>query len=94
MPVNVVCPILGTPVKSDIWCKMTYSVWAHVCIKQDGLSKVLDDLLESKGGAIKWEVKSVVATVRQFYPHALHDPRLEELVERHFLEDWVYKGGA
>ena len=92
MPVNVVCPILGTPVNSYIWCKMTYSTWAHVCIKQDGLSKVLDNLLESKSS--KWEVKSVVATVRQVYPHARHDPRLRELVERHFLEDWVYKGGA
>ena len=93
MPVNVVCPILGTPINSSIFTFKTYSMWAHTVIKRDGVGKVLDDLLESKKDVV-WEVRCIIPTIRQLYPHALHDPRLRELVKRHVLKEWTYKGGA
>tara|TARA_R100000951_G_scaffold110139_1_gene107905 strand:+ start:266 stop:550 length:285 start_codon:yes stop_codon:yes gene_type:complete len=94
MPVNVICPILGTPVDSHLWCFKRYSFWAHTVIRQSSVSAVLDTLLKSKNEGIKWEVRSVVATIQQIYPHAFHDPRLRELVERHDLEEYTYKGGV
>ena len=88
MPANVVCRWTKEPVNSHIWCWMQYSHACHYYLKRDGVSKTLDWLLIDSN-VLKWQPKGTIAVIRQFYPHAMHDPRLKEIAKRHNLEELV-----
>jgi hypothetical protein len=81
MPVNVICRFIHEPVNTHIWCRMQYSHSCHHRLKRDGVSKTLDWLLNDKK-AHRWQIKGTVATIWQFYPYAMNDPRIQELAKR------------
>jgi len=91
MPVNVICQYTDQPANTHIWCRMQYSAYMHHVIKEEGVSKVLDYLLNGSRCHLvfkdikKRHVRGVIAVIKQFYPYASYDPRIREIAKKHNL---------
>ncbi len=96
MPVNVLCRFTDQPANTHIWCRMQYSAYMHHVIKEEGVSKVLDYLLNGSRCHLvfkdikRWHVRGAIAVIQQFYPYASYDPRIPEIAKKHNLQifDW------